>query len=195
MKFTKRGEWTFGADDIEVQEGSLWVVNTNEFRTGFVCWDDGSLRGEHMALITEAPILVAELPAESAGWDVQVGFSLTCTNGDDKGIEVRYSTSSKGGKKLFKVVVDEVLGRMTSGKEDFVPLVTLAEESYKHKKFGKVYNPIFIIDGWTTMPDVGDEPDEAGADKVRAKREEKAEAAEEKAAPVKKTRRRRAAAA
>ena len=39
MQFTKFGEWVFGAEKTETEEGSVWAINPQGFTHGFIAWD------------------------------------------------------------------------------------------------------------------------------------------------------------
>ena len=38
LKMDKTGHWVFGADQTEVETGSLWAVNPYSFIHGFIAW-------------------------------------------------------------------------------------------------------------------------------------------------------------
>lgn len=188
LKMTKQGFWAFGADEVEVEEGSQWAINPNAFATGYACWGDGTLIDEAMSLITEEPIVKGSLEVHPKPWNEQIGLQLACTSGSDKGVEAIYTATSKGGKDAFAALLNEVLERAKKGKMDIVPVVELDVSSYKHKKFGKVFTPIFHVVEWaeigaTTVPDAAAE---TAADPEPV--------AEPEPAPEKPRRRRRAAA-
>ena len=35
------------------------------------------------------------------GWEMQIGMTLACTNGEDEGLQARYSVTSVGGKPAW----------------------------------------------------------------------------------------------
>jgi len=151
LRLIKSGEWVYSADDVEVQEGSLWAVNPNSFMEGFVAWGEGELLGEEMQPMTAAPILAANLPAVDGakrGWEKQTGFMLLCLNGEDKGTQVMYKTSSKGGIKAVRQLVNDVVSKLGEDQVNYVPRVELDMDSYKHKQYGKIYTPIFDVKEW-----------------------------------------------
>lgn len=179
LKLTKQGFWAFGADETEVEEDSRWAINPNAFATGYACWGDGELIDEAMAVITDAPIVKSELTQHSKPWADQVGLQLACLSGEDKGLQAVYTATSVGGKKAFNALLNEVLTRAKEGEEAIVPVVELAADSYKHKKYGKVMVPVFNIVSWSKMDDVAEtaaepepaaEPDEPAAKPKRRRR-------------------------
>ena len=46
LKLSKSGRWMYGAEAIEVEEGSTWAINPYSIEHGFACWGDGELLGE-----------------------------------------------------------------------------------------------------------------------------------------------------
>ena len=163
MKFTKSGEWLFGSEETEVEQGSTWAVNPESFIQGYQAWDDDSnLEGEEFAVVTDPPIIKADLKQVDGQWKKLVGFQMICISGEDKGSNVIYKTTSMGGvkavSKLMQSVVKQIRTKPDSGK--FVPVIELEGESYKHKKYGKVYTPLLDVTSWT---DSGATPDTAAA--------------------------------
>ena len=151
LKIAKGGFWAFGADETEVEEASRWAINPNSFSTGFACWGEGELLDEAMALITDDPIIKAQLPTHDKPWQDQIGMQLVCLDGEDEGTEAVYSATSHGGKKAFRGLLDEVLAKAKAGDPEIVPIVELEVESYKHKKYGKVFTPAFNVVSWVSL--------------------------------------------
>lgn len=150
IKLTRSGEWVFGADDNEVEDGE-WAVNPQSFVEGFIAWGDGELLGEEMAPMAGTPILQSDLEAVEGGkWAKQVGFVMQCVSGEYEGVTALYKTSSKGGTKAVRAMVEQVVKAITNGDE-IVPIVSLKASHYKHKQYGKIYTPEFKIDRWITM--------------------------------------------
>lgn len=173
LRLLKDGEWVYGADDVEVQAGSLWAINPFSMAQGFCAWgtqgsaQEGTLLGEKMALITGTYPNASELADVGAAWNEQIQFDLVCLNGDDKGVEVRFKTSSKGGLRAFAGLLQDV---STAADEDgkFVPIVSLDSDSYVHKKYGRTYFPVFTVKEWqapdSTQSEAATQGNEAGGD-------------------------------
>ena len=156
LKLTKGGFWVYGSDDMETEEDSLWAVNPASFATGYIAWGDASnVLGEEMAPVTDEPILKASLPDVGGQWNQQVAMQLVCVSGEDTGTQVLYKSSSHGGRKRFNEFLQQVLVQLTSGVagDKVVPVIKLESDSYKHKKYGQIYQPVFTIDKWVTMSD------------------------------------------
>ncbi len=97
LKMDKTGHWVFGADQTEVETGSLWAVNPYSFIHGFIAWGEGDVLGEKMVPITQPlPEMDDAPPMAKRGWETQVGMSLKCLDGEDKDMEVRFATTSVG---------------------------------------------------------------------------------------------------
>jgi hypothetical protein len=182
LKMDKTGHWVFGADQTEVEDDSTWAVNPFSFVHGFIAWGDGEVLGEKMVSVSQPlPELEAAPPMARKGWETQVGMSMKCLSGEDKGMEVRYTTTSVGGKRSVQALAVAIATQVDTNPKLPVPIVTLEKEHYSHKSYGRIYTPIFKIASWMSMTD------EAGAPA-----EETAVAAEtEAAAPVATARRRR----
>lgn len=180
IKLTRQGEWVFGAEDTEVTNGE-WAINPQSFIEGFIAWDDGDLAGEEMAPMAGTPILKSDLPVITSGsWAKQIGFAMQCIDGEHKGTVVLYKTSSKGGTKAVRSIVQKVVQAIQNGDGDMVPIVELNSSFYKHKQYGKIYNPELTVLRWVAMDgsSAGEqaEPDpepEPTTDEVKPKRRRK----------------------
>jgi hypothetical protein len=155
LRLNKGGIWIYGSDDVEVEPESLWAVNPSSFAEGYICWGDSEVLGEEMVSISADPILLSTLPDLGRPWQAQCAMQLVCVSGEDKGTQVVYKTSSKGGTGRFKEFLQQFLIHLEAnpGTDKFVPVVELLEDSYKHKKYGTIFKPIFQIKEWLTMDD------------------------------------------
>ena len=159
-KMTRNGEFVFGAEDTEFQEGSLWAVNPGGLQHGWIAWGDaandteGQMLGERMGPAAQPLTLQTDLPEVKGSWAQCVAVQLRCTNGDDKGVQVVYKTSSLGGRKGYAALLSQIVARIQEGKLDFVAVVECLSTSYKHAKFGKIYTPDFKVRDWMTMEGV-----------------------------------------
>lgn len=151
LKLAKHGEWCFGAEDQMVDDDTLWAINPHTLSTGFAAWGDGELLGEKMGVITDPPIVKAELPDVGADWKPQVGMQLACVSGPQKGQQVLYKSTSIGGQRAFKTLAQALLARAHAGETDVVPVVRLEVSDYRHAKYGKVFVPVFEIAKWAAL--------------------------------------------
>jgi hypothetical protein len=182
LKMDKTGHWVFGADQTEVEDDSTWAVNPFSFVHGFIAWGDGEVLGEKMVSVSQPlPELEAAPPMARKGWETQVGMSMKCLSGEDKGMEVRYTTTSVGGKRSVQALAVAIATQVDTDPKLPVPIVLLEKEHYSHKSYGRIYTPIFKITSWMSMTDESGTPAEETA----------VEAEAEAAAPVATARRRR----
>lgn len=152
LKMDKAGHWVFGADQTEVEVDSLWAVNPFSFVHGHICWGDGEVLGEKMVPITEPLPEVNEAPAASKrGWEKQVGVSLKCMTGEDKGVEVRFSSTSVGGKRAVQDIAAALAEQVDKDESKPVPVISLGKSHYSHKAYGKIYTPEFIVKDWVSL--------------------------------------------
>jgi len=184
LKMDKTGHWVFGADQTEVGDDSTWAVNPFSFVHGFIAWGDGEVLGEKMVSVSQPlPELEEAPPMARKGWETQVGMSMKCLSGDDKGMEVRYTTTSVGGKRSVQALAVAIATQVDADPKLPVPIVNLEKEHYSHKSYGRIYTPIFKITSWMSMTD---EPSAAPQDSITDEAPES-----ESAAPVTTARRRR----
>jgi hypothetical protein len=181
IKMDKTGHWVFGADQTEVEDDATWAVNPFSFVHGYIAWGDGEVLGEKMVSVSQPlPELDAAPPNAKKGWETQVGMSMKCLSGEDKDLEVRYTTTSVGGKRSVQALAVAIATQVETDSSKPVPIVVLGKEHYSHKSYGRIYTPIFDIQSWVGM-------DADKTEKLEAPKEVEAEAE----APAPATRRRR----
>jgi hypothetical protein len=152
LKMDKTGHWVFGADQTEVEDDATWAVNPFSFIHGFIAWGDGDVLGEKMVSVSQPlPELDGAPPAAKRGWETQVGLSLKCISGEDKGLEVRFSTTSVGGKRAVQALAVAIANQVEADQTKPVPVIYLKKEHYQHKSYGKIYTPVFEIKEWVGM--------------------------------------------
>lgn len=152
LKMDKRGDWVFGADQTEVDDGTLWAVNPFSFVHGYIAWGDGEVLGEKMVSVSQPlPEMDAAPAGAKRGWETQVGMSLKCISGPDNGLEVRYNVTSVGGKRAVQGLAVAIAQQVESDQTKPVPVVMLKRDHYTHKSYGKIYTPVFEIQEWMSM--------------------------------------------
>jgi len=169
LKMDKRGDWVFGADQTEVDEGTLWAVNPFSFVHGYIAWGDGEVLGEKMVSVSHPlPEMDAAPAGAKRGWETQVGMSLKCISGPDNGLEVRYNVTSVGGKRAVQGLAVAIAQQVESDQTKPVPVVTLKRDHYTHKSYGKIYTPVFEVQEWMSMD--GGKAEEPAAEAAPARR-------------------------
>jgi hypothetical protein len=156
LKMDKTGHWVYGADQTEVEDDSIWAVNPFSFVHGYIAWGDGVVLGEKMTSISNPKPPIDAAPAGATrGWEDQIGLSLKCVSGEDAGLEVRYSSTSVGGKRAVQDLGTKLAEQVDKDQTKPVAMVLLKKEHYQHKSYGKIFTPIFDIQKWASM-----EPDQ-----------------------------------
>lgn len=152
IKMDKTGRWVFGADQTEVEDDSTWAINPFSFVHGFIAWGDGEVLGEKMVSVTE-PLPELDIAPHGAkkGWEPQVGLSMKCLTGADKGMEARYTVTSVGGKKAVQSLAVAIAAQVEKDQSKPVPVVKLKIDSYRHTKYGKILVPVFDIVEFVSM--------------------------------------------
>ena len=159
LKMDRTGHWVFGADQTEVEDDSVWAVNPFSFVHGYIAWGDGTVLAEKMASVTDPLPETGPAPeAAKRGWEMQVGVTLACTNGEDQGMQARFSATSVGGKRAVQTLAAAIAEQVEKNPAKPVPLVALRKEHYQHKSYGRIFTPIFEVVNWASL-DTG--PDEA----------------------------------
>ena len=169
LKMDKAGHWVFGADQTEVEDDSVWAINPFSFVHGFIAWGDGTVLAEKMAPVTDPLPETGPAPDScKRGWEMQVGMSLACTTGEDKGLQARYTVTSVGGKRAVQALAVAIADQADKHPEKPVPLVRLKKEHYQHKSYGRIYTPIFDIVDWTSLEADSVDPVEQSEDAASA---------------------------
>lgn len=164
LKMDKRGDWVFGADQTEVDDGTLWAVNPFSFVHGYIAWGDGEVLGEKMVSVSQPlPEMEAAPAGAKRGWETQVGMSLKCISGPDNGLEVRYNVTSVGGKRAVQGLAVAIAQQVEKDQEKPVPVVVLKRDHYTHKSYGKIYTPVFEVQEWMSMDGKSEEKAEEAA--------------------------------
>ena len=152
IKMDKGGHWVFGAEQTEIEADSTWAVNPFSFVHGFIAWGDGEVLGEKMTSVANPlPELDAAPAGAKKGWESQVGMSLQCVSGEDKGTECRYTVTSVGGKRAVQTLAVALADQVEKDQSKPVAIVRLRKDSYAHKSYGRIYTPVFEIVEWVSM--------------------------------------------
>jgi hypothetical protein len=159
LKMDKTGHWVFGGDQTEVESDSTWAVNPFSFIHGFIAWGDGEVLGEKMVSVSEPlPEMEAAPPNAKRGWEAQIGMSLKCLSGEDKGMEARYTVTSVGGKKAVQALAVAIAEQVEKDQSKPVPVVHLKKDHYTHKSYGRIYTPVFEVVEFVSMDGESDAP-------------------------------------
>jgi hypothetical protein len=89
--------------------------------------------------------------AAKRGWETQVGMSLKCLTGEDKGMEARFTTTSVGGKRAVQALAVALAEQVEKDQTKPVAVIKLKKDHYAHKSYGKIYTPVFNVIEWVGM--------------------------------------------
>lgn len=145
LKLDRAGVFTYGSDGTEIEPDSLWAINVFSSEHGWISWGDGVVLGETMVPLAQPRPEVSGLPETGEKWDEQFSFSLLCLNGEDEGLECLYKGTSIGFKKAFNKLMQEVAGQLAKNSDDVIPVCKLEVSSYKHKSYGMINTPQFVV--------------------------------------------------
>jgi hypothetical protein len=167
LKMGKDGNWSFGQENIEVDDTDVWAVNPHSFKHGYTCWTrypEGDNRpnsklGEVMVSATQDKPPMETLPKHDYPWADCCSFQLQCVEGENKGEQSLYNNSSKGGLDFVGKLVEAVADQIDTDPTHPVALVQLSSGWYPHPKYGKTYTPEFTIVGWASIDDMNDQVD------------------------------------
>jgi hypothetical protein len=157
LKFGKSGNWTAGVDD-DPMDGAELLADVANLGVGWRKWVDGAITNTDLGLIAQnfRPKERHELddtnesqwPLDNSGkrkdpWQFSYILRLV---GED-GTSYVYSASSFGGK----AAIGDLCTHYHRKKAN--PYVKLTQSSYKHKLYGKTFNPKLVVVGFD-----GEEP-------------------------------------
>lgn len=194
LRIGSDGVWVYGAENVEVQDGSLWAANPLSLMHGFVAWTDrpgkqaNEVVGEVMVPMTSPLPPQMELAdvsgPDNAKWNQQLMMQLVCLSGEDKGQQVIYKTTSVGGMNAMKSLINSIMAQLEIDETTPVPALELLSDSYPHKKWGKTYVPILEVKKW--LPMSNEAPEVASPETGKAEQAEAAKPSRKRAAAAEK---------
>lgn len=189
----KDGEWTFGVDAAEIEDGAIWAVNPHSFMFGLIEWLDSEPGGEILVPAGTAYSvndLVLKHDPEDPDHRIapQIAVNLFCTNGTDKGLQVHFKTSTRGGVDALNGLAMAIAKQGQQDNENIVALVKLSSSHYMHKKYKrKTYVPVIELIEFVGF----DYMDSDKIEEEKPKKEKTTTAKKESAKPPTSSRRRR----
>lgn len=149
----KNGRFSYGQENIEVEENSKWAVNPTTIQHGWCCWSDvkgqvNELLGEVMVPFNATPPAKSELQDLGFEWSPQNSVQLQCLDGEDQGLSVLYKSSSMGMRNMMKTLIAQIIKQVSVDKDHPVPVVYLDTDSYNHKVYGETFVPVLEVVDW-----------------------------------------------
>jgi len=182
LRLTDSGAWVFGQDSTQLDERALLAVNPMTIQHGYIAFKRSTneiaytVDNEPAALlwpITEPVPMIGNLPEletdkraqadQQPRWSFQISIDMKIIDGPDKGTDLVYKPTSRGGLQMCRKLMEEFARRISSSERDLlVPVLEMYSEKYFHKTWNKdIYTPAFAIVEWTGIS--GDTPPVAGA--------------------------------
>ncbi len=159
LKFTKQGQFVHGTEEISVDDVEEFAVNMSTLARGFICWKSNEVVDEQMSLVSakgkiDKKDLIDHGPYEGDmdGWNDQAQVDMRSL---ESGMEMLFKTSSRGGLNAISAISKEFANQLKLGPNEMpCPVVTLEPGFYKHKEFGKIFFPKFIIKRWVPLSEL-----------------------------------------
>lgn len=179
LKFSK-GDWLYGADNIDMPMGKHLIANMDQLMLGWICWQDQKPADTRMGLLIEGfqaparyklghgydPDKGEEQAPDTSEWEIdektheprdpwQFTYYLVMKDPDEKdemeGIYT-FTSSSTGGKSAIGDLCKIYGRKRREGYRDSYPVVALKFGSYNHsnKQYGRIKVPVLPVVGWVS---------------------------------------------
>lgn len=156
------GRWVYGAENVEVEDGSEWAINPLSLQHGWVAWTDYKKRKNEVLNEVMVPAghplpayetlrVVNDEQGNPVEYAQQLAFQLQCLSGEDEGEQVRYKISSVGGMRAVRDTIDLIVKQLDIDPDNPVPVVKLTTDTYNHKTWGETYVPVFEVVDWVPL--------------------------------------------
>jgi hypothetical protein len=172
IKFAK-GKWYRGESKNPIAGGARFVCNMDEIYTGWQHWFDGQPVEHRIARITEFPRPInredlgqmdrSKWELDAAGnpkdpWSPVDRMIMREASGGEE--VVTFTTSSVGGRDALSKLCQAFANSHKAHPGKF-PVVELNVDSYRHKMYGEIAKPKFVIVDWVGWggPEPEDKPD------------------------------------
>lgn len=154
----KSGLYSLGRDKVEIDPDQLYLVETQSFSSGWICWLKSKPvdRLEWSVFKPPSPLPTEDdledhgpyRQASGDGWQQQLGFGAI---GCDKVLsQLQFSTSSKSGRNSVGDLSKEI-GTRSSAGEPHMPVIFF--DSVEFEAQGNTnYKPVFTVEAWVGRP-------------------------------------------
>ena len=192
----RTGEWLFGVDK-EPCTGEVFSLDLTSLKHGWILWHKKKATRKLVPINAALPTPPESIEYEDAKGRIQVddaNEARAIEGTFDDGTRFIFETNSYGGRKAVDAVLQQLFAKAAAGSPFLFPHITMESESYDHKEYGKLWNPVLTITAW--YDEEGNEESERGQlaapEKVVDKVPEKVvEEEEQEETPEPVTRRRR----
>jgi len=159
LKYTKDGRFALSESD-HVPDGTRCIARVDLIQTGWVKWRENTVADRRMGAVADSFVP----PARDALGDLEEGDWETQPDGSkrdpwqfqmvlpimrlDTDETFNFTTGSKGGLNAVSKLI-RTYGNRLARREGGLPIVELKADFYKHRVYGKIYFPQFVITSWT----------------------------------------------
>jgi hypothetical protein len=163
----KKGVFTIGKDNRQIESDERWLVNVTSFEEGYVCWKNRKPESTRLANIyTGVPVpqpdpeeLGPFNTAKGEGWYQAKAMVLKSIDEDQQGY---FKINSVSGVGEMADLMEAFSERAAAG-EPCWPVVCLDVEEFEAQGF-KNFKPIFEVQGWLTNEQLQELADGADID-------------------------------
>jgi hypothetical protein len=159
LKYTKDGRFAL-SDTDNVPDGTRCIARVDLIQTGWTKWQDNVKVESRMGAVADSFVPPARATLgdlEEADWETQPDGSkrdpwqfqmVLPIMRLDTDETFNFTTGSKGGLNAVSKLIRTYGARLARG-EGGLPIVELKADFYKHRTYGKIYFPQFLIVSWT----------------------------------------------
>jgi hypothetical protein len=159
LKYTKDGRFALSESD-HVPDGTRCVARVDLIQTGWVKWRENAVADRRMGAVADSFVPPArdtlgdleesDWETQPDGskrdpWQFQMVLPIMRLDTDET---FNFTSGSKGGLNAVSKLIRTYGNRLARG-EGGLPIVELKADFYKHRVYGKIYFPQFVIGGWT----------------------------------------------
>jgi hypothetical protein len=164
LKFIK-GQYFIGEEEVEI--GTEYAALMFEERRGWVKFENGKPVDYRIGLVREGFVM----PTRSSLGDNDPAYWPTNKRGEPQDFWVKQSylpildiesgevlcfvSGSVGGESALRELMDRYRSKALTSE---VPIISLQSDSYPHDIYGRVFIPIFKIEGWHDLGTVPPPP-------------------------------------
>ena len=162
LKFTKFGQFVAGEEAEEVPMNTELMVHADEILVGYIKWAENRPVDTVMGRLCDGfePPKRSELgDTDKELWEVDDNnqsrdpwqFSAYVVMYDPEAEQIyTFATASKGGHKAVGII-SKAYGQRARMMPEMFPVVRLNWTEYEHSnpRYGKIWNPVFDIVGWS----------------------------------------------
>lgn len=146
----RTGEWLFGVEK-EPCTGEVFALDLTSLKHGWILWHQKKANRRLVPINAPLPEPQDDIHYTDSKGKPQVdspneGRALEGSFED--GTRFLFETNSYGGRKAVDSVLQQLFTRANQGTPFLFPQIALESESYDHKEYGKLWNPVLTVTAW-----------------------------------------------